>query len=90
MCYETKFESIKYELSKSKSKFGFHHIKSSNPFAAALCYGQEQERTPSVIVIGGGMAGIAAARALHDASFQVFYLYCFMIYSSWNSYVALL
>ncbi|XP_004303904.1 PREDICTED: probable polyamine oxidase 2 [Fragaria vesca subsp. vesca] len=27
--------------------------------------------SPSVIVIGGGMAGIAAARALHDASFQV-------------------
>ncbi|XP_076957705.1 polyamine oxidase 2-like [Bidens hawaiensis] len=27
--------------------------------------------SPSVIVIGGGIAGIAAARALHDASFQV-------------------
>ncbi|PRQ52168.1 putative oxidoreductase [Rosa chinensis] len=27
--------------------------------------------SPSVIVIGGGMAGIAAARALQDASFQV-------------------
>lgn len=27
--------------------------------------------SPSVIVIGGGFAGIAAARALHDASFQV-------------------
>lgn len=27
--------------------------------------------TPSVIVIGGGIAGLAAARALHDASFQV-------------------
>lgn len=26
---------------------------------------------PSAIVIGGGFAGIAAARALHDASFQV-------------------
>jgi polyamine oxidase len=32
---------------------------------------QQSERSPSVIVIGGGMAGIAAARALHDASFQV-------------------
>lgn len=31
-----------------------------------------QERSPSVIIIGGGMAGIAAARALQDASFQVF------------------
>ncbi|GAA0154560.1 hypothetical protein Leryth_001711 [Lithospermum erythrorhizon] len=28
-------------------------------------------RTPSVIVIGSGFAGIAAARALHDASFKV-------------------
>ena len=27
--------------------------------------------SPSVIVIGSGFAGIAAARALHDASFQV-------------------
>jgi polyamine oxidase len=30
------------------------------------------ERKPSVIVIGGGMAGMAAARALHDASCRVF------------------
>jgi len=40
-----------------------------------LCYvnvDQQPRRSPSVIVIGGGMAGIAAARALHDASFQVF------------------
>lgn len=27
--------------------------------------------SPSVIIVGGGFAGIAAARALHDASFQV-------------------
>jgi heterodisulfide reductase subunit A-like polyferredoxin len=43
-------------------------------FPIALCYGNAssvQERSPSVIVIGGGMAGIAAARALQDASFQV-------------------
>jgi len=33
---------------------------------------KQRGRSPSVIVIGGGMAGIAAARALHDASFQVF------------------
>lgn len=32
-----------------------------------------QVRSPSVIVIGGGIAGVAAARALHDASFQVCY-----------------
>ncbi|XXG68316.1 hypothetical protein AAC387_Pa06g1430 [Persea americana] len=37
------------------------------------CSGTEGKRmlSPSVIVIGGGFAGIAAARALHDASFQV-------------------
>lgn len=47
------------------------------PFHVAICYGNVssvQERTPSVIVIGGGVAGIAAARALQDASFQVFEL----------------
>ncbi|KAK6919768.1 Amine oxidase [Dillenia turbinata] len=40
----------------------------------ALCYsnvGRRQAPVPSVIVIGGGIAGVAAARALHDASFQV-------------------
>lgn len=40
----------------------------------ALCYsndGTRQAASPSVIVIGGGVAGVAAARALHDASFQV-------------------
>ncbi|KAL8088460.1 hypothetical protein AgCh_038297 [Apium graveolens] len=40
----------------------------------ALCYSNNGNRiavSPSVIIIGGGMAGIAAARALHDASFQV-------------------
>ncbi|KAB1209602.1 putative polyamine oxidase 2 [Morella rubra] len=43
----------------------------SNPqLRRGLCY-STVERKPSVIVIGGGMAGIAAARALHDASFQV-------------------
>ncbi|GLT67663.1 hypothetical protein SLA2020_399550 [Shorea laevis] len=32
---------------------------------------QMRRGKPSVIVIGGGMAGMAAARALHDASFEV-------------------
>ncbi|CAI8596437.1 unnamed protein product [Vicia faba] len=48
--------------------------KSNPKLTRALCYGNvssEQERSPSVIVIGGGMAGIAAARALQDASIQV-------------------
>lgn len=41
----------------------------------AVCYANIERRqttSPSVIIIGAGMAGIAAARALHDASFQVF------------------
>ena len=41
---------------------------------AALCQSNPEKgpvRSPSVIVIGGGIAGVAAARALHDASFQV-------------------
>ncbi|KAM5580128.1 hypothetical protein ABKV19_009724 [Rosa sericea] len=42
----------------------------------AVCNSNVERRptstpSPSVIVIGGGMAGIAAARALQDASFQV-------------------
>ncbi|XP_058071528.1 polyamine oxidase 2-like [Magnolia sinica] len=39
----------------------------------ASCYSEVERKplSPSVIVIGGGFAGIAAARALHDASFQV-------------------
>ncbi|KAL2524797.1 putative polyamine oxidase 2 [Abeliophyllum distichum] len=49
--------------------------KSSNrQLQRALCYSDVERRhtaSPSVIVIGGGTAGIAAARALHDASFQV-------------------
>ncbi|XP_035548449.1 polyamine oxidase 3-like [Juglans regia] len=43
--------------------------KSNPQLRRGLC--SNVERKPSVIVIGGGMAGIAAARALHDASFQV-------------------
>ncbi|KAF3778948.1 putative polyamine oxidase 2 [Nymphaea thermarum] len=40
---------------------------------SASCYtrGARTNSSPSVIVIGGGIAGIAAARALHDASIQV-------------------
>jgi polyamine oxidase len=32
---------------------------------------RRRARSPSVIVIGGGVAGLAAARSLHDASIQV-------------------
>lgn len=32
---------------------------------------RQQNVCPSVIVIGGGISGIAAARILHDASFKV-------------------
>ncbi|KAK7333691.1 hypothetical protein VNO80_30468 [Phaseolus coccineus] len=47
--------------------------KRSPQLTRALCYGNSNQegRSPSVIVVGGGMAGVAAARALHDASFQV-------------------
>ncbi|KAK4484318.1 hypothetical protein RD792_006897, partial [Penstemon davidsonii] len=37
-------------------------------------YERRSVGSPSVIVIGSGFAGIAAARALHDASFQVIVL----------------
>ncbi|KAI3465575.1 hypothetical protein Pfo_022238 [Paulownia fortunei] len=43
----------------------------------ALCHSTLERRStalPSVIVIGAGFAGITAARALHDASFQVILL----------------
>ncbi|KAH9770519.1 polyamine oxidase 2 [Citrus sinensis] len=49
--------------------------RSNRQLRRALCYsnnaGKGQVRSPSVIVIGAGMAGVAAARALHDASFKV-------------------
>lgn len=48
--------------------------KSNRQLRRAPCFssaGQRAEASPSVIVIGGGIAGLAAARALHDASFQV-------------------
>lgn len=46
-------------------------------FCAALCYSTSETKStfsPSVIVIGAGFAGVAAARALHDASFEVIML----------------
>ncbi|CAK9176462.1 unnamed protein product [Ilex paraguariensis] len=52
-------------------------VKSNRQLSRALCYSNVERRpaaSPSVIVIGGGFAGIAAARALHDASFQVILL----------------
>ncbi|CAK9324405.1 unnamed protein product [Citrullus colocynthis] len=49
--------------------------KSNSELGTEICYPKPHTRqvrsSPSVIVIGGGMAGVAAARALHDASFQV-------------------
>lgn len=48
--------------------------KSNRQLRRALCYSNAERRqagSPSVIVIGGGVAGISAARALYDASFQV-------------------
>ncbi|KAF4381615.1 hypothetical protein F8388_021243 [Cannabis sativa] len=55
--------------------------------------GGTKTRSPSVIVIGAGMGGLAAARALHDASFQVMYMYIFAagppvsIVSLWKLFV---
>ncbi|KAK2978032.1 hypothetical protein RJ640_028714 [Escallonia rubra] len=51
--------------------------KSNRQLKGALCYSNIERRhvaSPSVIVIGGGFAGIAAAVALQDASFQVILL----------------
>ncbi|PIN20378.1 Amine oxidase [Handroanthus impetiginosus] len=51
--------------------------KSNRQLKRALCYSPVERKStasPSVIVIGAGFAGIAAARALHDASFQVIVL----------------
>ncbi|KAF3445039.1 hypothetical protein FNV43_RR14732 [Rhamnella rubrinervis] len=48
--------------------------RSNSQLRRGLCYsnvGGSPTSSPSVIVIGGGVAGVAAARALHDASFQV-------------------
>nr|ANJ77638.1 polyamine oxidase 4 [Malus domestica] len=52
-----------------------------DPFSAVLFDGsvsshieRQQNACPSVIVIGGGISGIAAARILHDASFKVLLL----------------
>ncbi|XWS41028.1 hypothetical protein CRYUN_Cryun17cG0045800 [Craigia yunnanensis] len=51
--------------------------RSNRQLRRGLCYSngaRRQTRSPSVIVIGAGMAGIAAAHALHEASFQVMVL----------------
>lgn len=51
--------------------------KSNPQLKQAICYSNIEARrsaSPSVIVIGGGFAGISAARSLHDASFQVIVL----------------
>ncbi|KAL8474139.1 hypothetical protein ACS0TY_030831 [Phlomoides rotata] len=47
--------------------------KSNRQLQPGLCYSamERKSTSPSVIVIGAGFAGISAARALHDASFQV-------------------
>ncbi|KAK4437444.1 Polyamine oxidase 2 [Sesamum alatum] len=51
--------------------------KSNRQLHTAPCYSNFERgstASPSVIVIGAGIAGITAARALHDASFQVMLL----------------
>ncbi|GMH07836.1 hypothetical protein Nepgr_009676 [Nepenthes gracilis] len=39
-----------------------------------MCIERRSHSTPSVIVIGGGISGVAAARALFNASFKVLLL----------------
>lgn len=46
---------------------------------------RKQATSPSVIVIGSGMAGIAAARTLFDASFQV-RATIYFLYANVNKY----
>lgn len=49
-------------------------LKRAVVFSLAPCFsnvGGKKVASPSVIVIGGGFAGLAAARTLHDASLQV-------------------
>ncbi|KAL9269730.1 Polyamine oxidase 2-like protein [Drosera capensis] len=48
--------------------------RSNRQLSSAVCSSKGNPRSPSVIVIGAGMAGIAAARALYEASFQVIVL----------------
>lgn len=51
--------------------------KCSPQLRRALChskFNRERIKSPSVIVIGGGIAGVAAARALQDASIRVLLL----------------
>ncbi|XP_052178495.1 polyamine oxidase 2 isoform X1 [Diospyros lotus] len=50
---------------------------SNRQLSRAFCSSKVERKdsaSPSVIIIGGGFAGITAARALHDASFQVILL----------------
>ncbi|KAL8506881.1 hypothetical protein ACS0TY_017684 [Phlomoides rotata] len=51
--------------------------KGNRQLRPAVCYSNLERKSmgsPSVIIIGAGFAGIAAARALHDAAFQVMLL----------------
>lgn len=60
-------------------------------YFVALCYSTLERKStasPSVIVIGAGFAGIAAARALHDAAFQVYTLDVYLL--AWHAWVRIL
>ncbi|CAL5350703.1 unnamed protein product [Camellia sinensis] len=62
------------ELLNQLDGFEHHSLK----LATFPCYSNVERRhgaSPLVIVIGGGFVGMAAARALHDASFQTCDLY---------------
>lgn len=50
------------------------------PGAIASRIESQQRPPPSVIVIGAGISGIAAARSLYDASYKVSYHYSFVFF----------
>ncbi|KAF6150598.1 hypothetical protein GIB67_022210 [Kingdonia uniflora] len=63
-----------YDMSKSSNTFEVSNWSKPPHRDQASCtsnFGRRQSLSPSVIVIGGGFAGIAATRTLHDASVKV-------------------
>ncbi|CAL5422158.1 unnamed protein product [Camellia sinensis] len=66
---DSEVQRMMLELLNQLDGFGHHSLK----LATFPCYSNVERRhgaSPLVIVIGGGFVGVAAARALHDASFQ--------------------
>lgn len=62
--------------------FGLKTLCLCWPGSISSHIGRQHNACPSVIVIGGGISGIAAARVLHDASFKVSDLQLLVLYIS--------